>query len=416
LEKVLSTDFMRIAIIADSFPPLKNSAAVLVFSLAEILADLGHKVLVITPASDIDKGYVEDDYGTFMVLRIHCGKIKSHNQFIRGLNELSLFFTFPYQFKRTHYALNQLDAVIWYSPSIFFGGLVKFLQKKTTYSYLILRDIVPDWMVDIGLMRKGLSYFLLKWFEIYQYGLADFIGVQSAGNRRYIEKLKLPKLKKLEVLPNWMPSISTQFHFSGSQQSSFTNLQHTILAARKVLIYAGNLGEAQGIENFAQVILEMRSQSDCGFLIIGRGSKKEWLQAFIKLHQLDNALILDEVSLPTLSMYYSQCHAGLVFLDSKHQSHNIPGKFISYLEASLPVVACVNPGNDLIKIIIDEKLGLVVNNSREFSTRLAGFLNSISKDAAYGVRARSFYESHYQPSAIAGQILSAFIEQENLDG
>lgn len=404
---------MRIAIIADSFPPLKNSAAVLVFSLAETLADLGHQLLVITPANDIDQSYVEDDYGTFKVLRIHCGKIKSHNQFMRGLNELSLFFSFLYQFKKTHYALNQWDAVIWYSPSIFFGGLVQFLQKKSTYSYLILRDIVPDWMVDIGLMRKGLSYFLLKWFEIYQYRLADFIGVQSPGNRRYIEKLKLPKLKKLEVLPNWMPSISTRFHFLDSQ-SSFTNLQHTILAARKVLIYAGNLGEAQGIENFAQVILEMRGHSDCGFLIIGRGSKKEWLQDFIKLHQLDNTLILDEVDLPTLSMYYDQCHAGLVFLDSKHQSHNIPGKFISYLEASLPVAACVNPGNDLVKIIEDEKLGLVVNDSHEFTTSLAPFLNSISKDGTYGVRARDFYESHYQPSAIAGQILAAFTEQDKL--
>lgn len=405
---------MRIVIIADSFPPLNNSAAVLVFSLAEALTALGHQLLVITPVHGIDKSYIEDDYGAFQVLRIHCGKIKSHNKFIRGLNEASLFFSLPYQFNKTHYALNKWDAVIWYSPSIFFGGLVKYLQKKSIYSYLILRDIVPAWMVDIGLMRKGLSYFLLRWFEMYQYRLADFIGVQSPGNRRYIEKLSLPKLKRLEVLSNWMPSTSTRFHFSDSL-NSFTNLQHTVLADRRVLIYAGNLGEAQGVENFAQVILEMKNQLDYGFLIIGRGSKKESLQDFIKLHQLDNTLILDEVNLPTLSMYYAQCYAGLVFLDSKHQSHNIPGKFISYLEASLPVAACVNPGNDLIKIIVEQKLGLVANNSYEFATSLAPFLNSISKDDSYAVRARNFYERHYQPSAIAEQILSVFAEQDNLD-
>ena len=79
----------------------------------------------------------------------------------------------------------------------------------------------------------------------------------------------------------------------------------------------------------------LKNQPNCGFLIIGRGSKKEWLNNFIKLHHPNNALLMDEVDLVALSMYYHQCHAGLVFLDPSHRSHNIPGKFISYLEASL---------------------------------------------------------------------------------
>jgi hypothetical protein len=62
-------------------------------------------------------------------------------------------------------------------------------------------------MVDIGLIKKGPSYYFLKWFERYQYKLADVIGVQSPGNKHYIEKQNLPNLKELEVLPNWMPSI-----------------------------------------------------------------------------------------------------------------------------------------------------------------------------------------------------------------
>jgi hypothetical protein len=122
---------MRIAIVADSFPPLKNSAAVLVFSLAEALASLGHQLLVIIPSSDIEKSHIEDDYGAFKVLRIRCGRIKSHQKFLRGISELSLFFTFPYEFKKTLYVLNQWDAVIWYSPSIFLSGIVRYLKKRS---------------------------------------------------------------------------------------------------------------------------------------------------------------------------------------------------------------------------------------------------------------------------------------------
>jgi glycosyltransferase involved in cell wall biosynthesis len=265
-------------------------------------------------------------------------------------------------------------------------------------------------MVDIGLMKKGPSYYLLKWFEKYQYCLADIIGVQSPGNQKYIEKLQLPNLKKLEVLPNWMPSISTS-HSSLASDDAQTNLERTILCGKKVLIYAGNLGEAQGIENFAQTMLALKDRMDLGFLIIGRGSKKEWLSEFIQSHHLKNAILLDEVDLKTLDMYYRQCHGGLVFLDPGHRSHNIPGKFISYLEAGLPVVACVNPGNDLVGIIASEGLGLVVDDPNEFSKKLGMFMGEINCYANYSSRARAFYEKHYRPDAIAEQIITAIRAQ-----
>jgi glycosyltransferase involved in cell wall biosynthesis len=402
---------MRIAIVADSFPPLKNSAAVLVFSLAEVFASEGHHVLVVTPSTEIEKNDIEDDYGTFRVLRIRCGGIKSHHKFLRGISELNLFFLLPYHFNKTQYGDESWDLVIWYSPTIFLGGLVKSLKKKTYFSYLILRDIVPDWMLDIGLMKKGFSFYLLKWFEHYQYRLADFIGIQSPGNRKYIENLLLPNLKSLEVLPNWMPSISKVHHFV-EDKNSYTNLQKTILAGRTILIYAGNLGEAQGVENLAQVVLSQRDRLDCGFLIIGRGSKKEWLHNFIKTHNLDNALLLDEVDLVTLSRYYRQSHCGLVFLDPNHKSHNIPGKFISYLEAGLPVAACVNSGNDLIKIIVQNRLGMVADNLRQFSNDLNSVIISTNDKASYSVRARTYYENNYQPTAIASQIIKTVTHVE----
>jgi glycosyltransferase involved in cell wall biosynthesis len=403
---------MRIVIAADSFPPLKNSAAVLVFSLAEAMASDGHHVLVVTPSNVINKTFIEDDYGTFKVLRIRCVGIKSHYKFLRGVSELSLFFLLPYQFNKTQYVKESWDLVIWYSPTIFLSGLVKSLKKKTKLSYLILRDIVPDWMVDIGLMKKGFSFFLLKWFEHYQYRLADVIGVQSPGNTKYIENLILRNLKKLEVLPNWMPSISTTHHFV-EDKDSYTNLQKTILAGRKILIYAGNLGEAQGVDNLAQVILNLRDRPDCGFLIIGRGSKKDWLHDFIKTYNLDNVLLLDEVNLVTLSMYYRQSHAGLIFLDLGHKSHNIPGKFISYLEAGLPVAACVNSGNDLIKIIIRNRLGVATESTRQFSNDLMSVINSSEDKSSYSGRARAYYENNYKPAAIAGQIIK-FVEHVEL--
>jgi glycosyltransferase involved in cell wall biosynthesis len=403
LEKILKTRVNRIILVADSFPPFRNSAAVLVFSLAEAFSKNGCTVLVIIPSYDIDKPYIEECYEKFKVLRINCGNIKSQIKLLRGLSELLLFFSLPIKFKKTKYSMNTWDAVIWYSPTIFLSGIVRLLKKKSSYSYLILRDIVPDWMVDIGIIKKGPSFYLLKWFEIYQYRLADVIGVQSSGNLGYIKKLYLPNLKKLEVLPNWMPSVSEPL-INQNQKKDFIDLQKTVLAGKKVLIYAGNLGEAQGLESFSKVLLEMKDSPDIGFLIIGRGSKKSALQKIIGANKLTNVLMLDEMDLSTLSMLYCQCHAGLVFLNYCHKSHNIPGKFISYLEAGLPIIASVNPGNDLIDIVNGEGLGFATDVSNSLAEKISNFINDANNLIAYGARSRAYYENNHRPNLIVEKI------------
>lgn len=55
----------------------------------------------------------------------------------------------------------------------------------------------------------------------------------------------------------------------------------------------------------------------------------------------------------------SQCHVGLILLDPRLKTHNIPGKLISYMQAGLPILARINEGNDLRNIIIENGIGSV---------------------------------------------------------
>ena len=53
----------------------------------------------------------------------------------------------------------------------------------------------------------------------------------------------------------------------------------------------------------------------------------------------------------------AQCNVGLIALDPRHKTHNIPGKFLTYLLAGLPVLARVNAGTDLAQLIEKEGVG-----------------------------------------------------------
>jgi len=40
----------------------------------------------------------------------------------------------------------------------------------------------------------------------------------------------------------------------------------------------------------------------------------------------------DEIEPSEIPGLYSQCHAGIVALDPRHKTHNLPGKFLSYMQ------------------------------------------------------------------------------------
>ena len=70
-------------------------------------------------------------------------------------------------------------------------------------------------------------------------------------------------------------------------------------------------------------------------------------------------LFFDEIDSSEIPGLLAQCHVGLVALHPDHKTHNIPGKFVSYVQYGLPVLARVNGGTDLERLIEDEGVGKV---------------------------------------------------------
>jgi glycosyltransferase involved in cell wall biosynthesis len=129
------------------------------------------------------------------------------------------------------------------------------------------------------------------------------------------------------------------------------------LAGRTIFVYAGNMGVAQGMGILIDLAKRLRSRDDIGFLFVGRGSDAQFLSDEAIRRELGNVVFYDEIEPEEIPGLYAQCHAGIVALDPRHKTHNIPGKFLTYMQAGLPVLASINPGNDLIQIIEGERVG-----------------------------------------------------------
>ena len=263
---------MRIALLADTFPPLRTSGAVQLRDLSREFVRQGHQLTVMLPAADLAQPWVMEEMDGVQVLRLRASKTKDIGYLRRTVNEFLMPFAMRRQLRQSPLAQQRWGGVIWYAPSIFHGPLASALKKSSNCKgYLIIRDIFPEWAADMGLMGRGLPYRFFRAVAQYQYSVADIIGVQTAGNLPYFQDWAAGAGRQLEVLQNWLA------HAPATRCS--IDLAKTALAGRKVFVYAGNMGVAQGMSVLLDLAERLRSRADIGFLFVGRGSDAQRLAA-----------------------------------------------------------------------------------------------------------------------------------------
>jgi glycosyltransferase involved in cell wall biosynthesis len=150
-------------------------------------------------------------------------------------------------------------------------------------------------------------------------------------------------------------------------------------------------------------------RTDVGFLFVGRGSDVKKLAADAQSRGLQNVLFRDEIHPDEIPGLYAQCQVGLVALDPRHKSHNIPGKFLTYMQSGLPVLANINAGNDLAGIIRDENVGRVCEDgSADALEKLAlELIDNLEVDDGYRARCRALYSRLFAPKTAVHQIVAA---------
>ena len=393
---------MRIALIADVFPPLRSSGAIQLRDLSHELVRQGHHLTVMIPASDIEQPWLLEKLGDVEVLRLKSLRTKDMSYARRTVAEFLMPFAMRRNLRKSPLADVRWEGVIWYAPTIFLGPIVNTLKKASGCpSYLIIRDIFPEWAVDMGLLGRGLPYRFLKAVERYQYSVADVIGVQTPANVPYFSRAGLRPEQRVEVLQNWLAQ--------AANTGCSISVANTALAGRTVFVYAGNMGVAQGMDIVLNLAERLRERRDIGFTFVGRGSDAKRLRDDAKSRGLGNVLFYDEIDPTEIAGLYAQCHVGIVALDPRHKTHNIPGKFLSYMQSGLPVLASINPGNDLVNMIRQEGVGEVcTDQSVETLERQAlALVLEIAGNSRIRARCKALSARLFSPQAAVTQIVDA---------
>lgn len=148
------------------------------------------------------------------------------------------------------------------------------------------------------------------------------------------------------------------------------------------------------------------------FIFVGRGTHYSSLKKRVKSEGITNTIFFNEITPSELNDLYSKCDIGLISLNSKFKIDNIPGKFLSYLSAGLPVLACVNPNNDLIDLVNESEVGCATSskNIEHLYIYLMKIIKNIDDNFPYAEKCSNLFEKNYTSSVAAKQISKGLID------
>jgi GT2 family glycosyltransferase/glycosyltransferase involved in cell wall biosynthesis len=393
---------LRILVLVVYYLPSVMSSAKLINDLAREFRSLGHEVIVAAPDETLASACVITMERGIRVFRVRTGEIKLASRWLRGWREMTLSSRI-WRTGKAFFGQNPCDLVVYYSPTIFFGSLVARLKRLYACpSYLILRDIFPQWAVDAGILRHdSLIYRFFKRIERRNYDAATVIGVQSPANLDYFSARGLTQRYHLEVLYNWAAT-------TGDRESRTEYRRRLGLEGKVVFFYGGNIGVAQDMDNILRLAERMRDESEAHFLLVGDGSEVPRLRALIAERGLTNTTLHPPVDQEAYLDMLDEFDVGLISLDRGLKTQNFPGKMLSYMDRAKPILASINPGNDLGELLDKHDAGLVCINGDDerFEMLARRLLADRELRVRLGRNAHTLLEERFSVKNAARQILS----------
>ena len=293
--------------------------------------------------------FPNDTYSRAHVQTSCTGFFYKHKRLpLRFLSEvfISIFLAFTILFDSRKNA--KTDVVLWISPSIF-NVLPAYVLKARngTKIYLMLRDMFPQWAANIGIIsRKGLAYKFFKMVADRQMNIADRIGVESSGALEFLRSIYPQHMHKVEILRNWIVV----------KECKIDKVENLADGAVKI-IYAGNIGFAQGIDHFIGLLDFLKDRQDVEFHFVGRGEAVDDILAYVDSKGIKNFFQHDPIPFADFDQFLVNFDIGLVFLSHQIRTSNVPGKAMSYLMTGLPVLGAINPENELESFVNTNQLG-----------------------------------------------------------
>lgn len=304
----------------------------------------GFDVTVLTAIPDYPKGKYFEGYGIFRRRYEIVEGVKVYRSLIipRGngggfrimLNYLSYSVSSIFLsiwlgvFKR-------YDSILVHETSPVMIGVPAIIVKWFTKAKLLfwVLDLWPESLQAAGgINNKVILVFfekLTKWI----YKKSDKILISSKGFEKSITS-KGDFENKIVYFPNWPDKVLRK-----SEEYQLPPLPEGF-----IIMFAGNMGEAQDFEHIMDAVYRLKENKEIHFVLVGDGRKRQWVEKYREEHGLGETLHwVGRHPIETMPKFFEKADVMLMTLkDVSIFSLTAPAKLQAYMSAGKPILAMMN--------------------------------------------------------------------------
>lgn len=322
-------------------------------SILEKFAQDGHETSVLTAPPSYAEGPVEPQAARECVNGVNIRRLAVPKE-RKGsmLLRLAVFLLFLLK-AYAHASRNQADLILVNSyPPVLMGLFARFLKwmKKIPYIYHC-QDIHPESLFLAGFLKDGPLYSLLRTIDRGTCLSAAAVVTLSEDMVDTLTKRGLPR-ERLHILNNFIQQ--------KANMPAAANILAKASANQCNILYAGNLGTFQGLENIiAAAELVSRQTADVRFFFMGAGLAKDDLAQ--AAGQMQNQTVFFIPFQPPDVAFAAMQNAdfGIVALKARIYEVAFPSKTISYLSAGCPILLIAEKESKLGRFVLENDLGAV---------------------------------------------------------
>lgn len=291
--------------------------------------------------------------------------------------------------------LRRADAVIAMSPPLTMGvtgRLVAWVHRAPLV--FNIQDVFPDAAVETGAITDRRIIAIARVLERWSYRLADAVTVLSEDLRaNVVAKLAPGRARTVHTIPNFVDT--AQIAPADRLTAYRTELG---IGAEPVVLYAGNIGYSQSLHLLVELA---RRRPDVTVLINGDGSAQGALEAaaagvpnvrfggYVPDDRLEELLATGDVHAVPLRRGLGRV--------------SVPSKTYSILAAGRPIVAAIDPGTEIPRLLAASGAGVAVgpDDANAFCTAVGALVDDPERALTMGGRGRQWVLRAASPAAVA---------------
>lgn len=264
-----------------------------------------------------------------------------------------------------------------------------------------VQDLWPESLEATGYVRNPRILKAVARVVRFIYRHADLLLLQSRAFESPVAKLASGT--PIAYYPNSVDAV-----FARAPASDAVDIPG--LKAGFPVVFAGNIGAAQGVEVILEAASLLRDTPDIHFVVVGDGVRRDWLRQEVSARGLTNVSLPGGYPVAAMPGLLQQAAVLLVtLLDHPAFRATVPSKVQTYMAIGRPIVAGLNgEGARLVKEA-DAGLATPAGDAAALAEAILQLYRMAPAERErLGVNGRRYFETHFDRSRLVDRLLGHF--------